>query len=66
MQLVTDQKFSDFELHIEFQGTGNSGVYLQGRYEIQIDDSFDSPKGKSPFTRIRSQLCLLAFRALKG
>ena len=38
--LLTDQKFTDFELHIEFQATANSGVYLQGRYEIQVDNSF--------------------------
>src|SRR5262245_31765971 len=38
--LHTEQKFTDFELHVEFLGTGNSGVYLQGRYEIQIDNSF--------------------------
>lgn len=38
--LLTDQKFSDFELHVEFKGTDNSGVYLQGRYEIQIINSY--------------------------
>src|SRR5262249_39632129 len=38
--LLTEQKFTDFELHVEFQATGNSGVYLQGRYEIQIINSF--------------------------
>jgi hypothetical protein len=38
--LYTDQKFTDFELHIEFQGNSNSGVYLQGRYEIQVDNNF--------------------------
>jgi len=37
--LFTEQKFQDFELHVEFKGTSNSGVYLQGRYEIQIDNS---------------------------
>ena len=39
--LVTDDKFSDCELHLEFNvpAGGNSGVYLQGRYEIQICDS---------------------------
>ncbi len=44
------QKFGDCELHIEFrlpfepknrgQQRGNSGVYLQGRYEVQLLDSF--------------------------
>jgi hypothetical protein len=38
--LFTEQKFGDFQLHVEFLGTGNSGVYLQGRHEIQIDNSF--------------------------
>jgi len=38
--LFTEQKFTDFELHVEFQGTANSGVYLQGRYEIQIDNNY--------------------------
>jgi hypothetical protein len=39
--LATDQKFEDFKLHMEFRvGKGsNSGVYLRGRYELQIDDS---------------------------
>lgn len=37
--IYTEQKFMDFELHIEFQATSNSGVYLQGRYEIQVDNS---------------------------
>jgi hypothetical protein len=39
--LVTDQKFTDFKLHIEFRYPkgSNSGVYLRGRHEIQIEDS---------------------------
>jgi hypothetical protein len=41
VDLFTEQKFQDFQLHVEFQGTSNSGVYLQGRYEIQIDNSFN-------------------------
>jgi hypothetical protein len=39
--LITDQKFTDFKLHIEFryQKGSNSGVYLRGRYETQIIDT---------------------------
>jgi hypothetical protein len=40
--LVTEQSFGDFRLHIEFrysQGS-NSGVYLRGRHEVQIEDNF--------------------------
>ncbi len=39
--LVTDQTFRDFRLHIEFRypAGSNSGVYLRGRYELQIVDS---------------------------
>jgi hypothetical protein len=39
--LITSKTFSDFKLHIEFrylQGS-NSGVYLRGRYEVQIIDT---------------------------
>lgn len=44
--LITDQKFEDFKLHIEFRYPegGNTGVYLRGRYEVQVEDS----KGKEP------------------
>jgi hypothetical protein len=39
--LVTDRKFDDFKLHMEFRVPkgANSGVYLRGRYELQIDDA---------------------------
>jgi hypothetical protein len=45
--LVTDMTFTDFLLHIEFryQKESNSGIYLRGRYEVQIDDS----KGMDPW-----------------
>ena len=41
--LVTDAKFTDFKLHVEFRypAGGNSGIYLRGRYEVQVYDSGD-------------------------
>ena len=44
--IVTKQKFRDFRAHVEFlitETSGNSGVYLQNRYEIQVLDG-DSTK----------------------
>lgn len=43
--LVSDQKFNDFRIHVEFRVPehGNGGVYLRGRYEIQVADSFEKP-----------------------
>ena len=39
--LVTNQTFTDFKLHAEFRYPkgGNSGIYLRGRHEVQIEDS---------------------------
>ena len=44
--LVSDKTFTDFKLHIEFRypKESNSGVYLRGRYEVQVTDS----KGMEP------------------
>jgi 3-keto-disaccharide hydrolase len=41
VNLVSKQTFNDFKLHVEFRypKNGNSGVYLRGRYEVQIEDS---------------------------
>jgi hypothetical protein len=46
VNIISDQKFNDFKLHIEFRYPkhSNSGVYLRGRYEIQVSDS----KGLEP------------------
>lgn len=46
IDLVTKAKFKDFKLHLEFKipPESNSGVYLRGRYEIQINDDY----GKEP------------------
>src|SRR6476646_9051972 len=44
--IVTKMPYRDFRLHVEFLITrpgGNSGVYLQNRYEIQV---FDGDKTK--------------------
>jgi len=40
--LVTKEKFNDFKLSIEFRYPegSNSGVYLRGRYEVQIEDNY--------------------------
>ena len=44
--LMTEEKFMDFKLHIEFRYPehSNSGVYLRGRYEVQVEDGY----GKEP------------------
>lgn len=45
-ELINDSKFQDFKLHIEFNcdEKSNSGVYLRGRYEVQVEtDSADEP-----------------------
>lgn len=51
--ISTKESFGDMQLHIEFatpekvegkgQGRGNSGVYIMGKYEVQILDSVDNP-----------------------
>lgn len=50
--MVSKHKFRDAQIHLEFatplmpearsQGRGNSGVYVQGRYEIQVLDSYQN------------------------
>jgi hypothetical protein len=45
-ELIHDSKFKDFKLHVEFNcgATSNSGIYLRGRYEVQIEtDSIEEP-----------------------
>jgi len=49
----TKEQFSDFQLHLEWaepakvegnsQERGNSGVFLQGVYEVQVLDCYDNP-----------------------
>ena len=42
VDIVSEQKFTDFKLHLEFNivEKSNSGVYLRGRHEVQIQDDF--------------------------
>ena len=50
--IFSKQEFGDCQLHVEWaeplpvkgdgQGRGNSGVYLMGRYEIQVLDCYDN------------------------
>jgi hypothetical protein len=52
-QMFTKQAFGDCQLHVEWaapnppkgkgQARGNSGIYLQSRYEVQVLDSVDNP-----------------------
>ena len=51
--IVSRRSFGSAQIHLEFstphmpnakgQARGNSGVYLQGRYEVQVLDSFENP-----------------------
>ncbi len=45
-ELMNDSKFEDFKLHVEFNcaANSNSGIYLRGRYEVQVEtDSIGEP-----------------------
>ena len=51
--LFSRQEFGDCQIHVEWceptklegdgQGRGNSGVYVMGRYEVQVLDSYNNP-----------------------
>lgn len=45
--LATEATFTDFKLHVEFRYPkgSNSGIYLRGRHEVQVEDS----KGTTPW-----------------
>ncbi len=58
--IQTKQSFGDMQLHLEWrapekvegegQGRGNSGVYIQGRYEVQVLDCYNNityPNGQT-------------------
>jgi len=45
--LVTEETFTDFKLHVEFRYPegSNSGIYLRGRYEVQVEDNYGMDPG---------------------
>ncbi len=49
--IITDDKFNDFKLHIEFRfpAGSNSGVYLRGRYEVQVEDNYGQEPASNLF-----------------
>jgi len=52
--LITDQKFNDFKLHVEFRypKESNSGVYLRGRHEVQIQDDYGNEPAPDRFSGV--------------
>ena len=50
VNLVTEREFGDAALHVEFciPKHSNSGIYLMGRYEVQVYDSFGVEKDAYP------------------
>ena len=48
VDIYTEEKFGDCTVKLEFLVTkgSNSGVYLMGEYEVQIQDSFAKPNDK--------------------
>ncbi|MDQ2898519.1 MAG: DUF1080 domain-containing protein [Acidobacteriota bacterium] len=67
--ILSKRKIRSAQIHVEFatpfmpnakgQARGNSGVYLQGRYEVQVLDSYQNPTS-IPFTadRVRAERIL--------
>jgi hypothetical protein len=47
--LISKEKFKDFKLEAEYkvEGGSNSGLYLRGRYELQVLDDFGKPPEKT-------------------
>jgi hypothetical protein len=52
--LITDRTFGDFKLHVEFRypKESNSGVYLRGRHEVQIQDDYGNTPWNDRFSAI--------------
>ena len=52
--LITDRTFDDFKLHLEFRypKESNSGVYLRGRHEVQIQDDYGNTPWNDRFSGV--------------
>lgn len=66
--LVSDRMFTDLTLHVEFRYPkgSNSGVYLRGRYEVQIADSAGLDNGSESIGAIYGFLAPSEDAAKKG
>jgi hypothetical protein len=54
VNIVTERTFGDFKLHIEFRypKESNSGIYLRGRHEVQIQDDFGAEPENDRFSSV--------------
>jgi hypothetical protein len=54
VNLRTSRTFGDFKLHVEFRypKESNSGVYLRGRHEVQIEDDYGQPPDSHRFSGV--------------
>jgi hypothetical protein len=54
VNLRTSRTFGDFKLHVEFRypKESNSGVYLRGRYEVQIEDDYGQEPDSHRFSGV--------------
>jgi hypothetical protein len=57
--LVSKEKFQDFTIHAEYklESNSNSGIYLRGRYELQVLDDFGKPPD------VHSHMSIYAWKA---
>jgi hypothetical protein len=65
--IITDGKYEDFKLHIEFRypSGSNSGVYLRGRYEVQVEDNYGAEPSSTLFSGVYGFLTPNAMMAKK-
>ncbi|NOT08257.1 MAG: DUF1080 domain-containing protein [Gemmatimonadales bacterium] len=56
--LISNQAFENFKLHLEVNVPpgGNSGIYLRGRHEVQVLDSYGKPAGSREMGGVYGQV----------